>query len=486
MTTHPVIADPRAGCEGAVALRARLEPWMVELCRRPELLSEWMDVHGSPINVLDPAPLARNAAGLQAAAASFELDLGIYFARKANKALALVDAARAHGLGVDLASERELAQVLDRGVPGDALVMTAAVKPVALMELCVASGTTVVVDNADELRRLASIADRAGRTAPVALRLAPVLADDRPLTRFGFALADAVDLAGEGWPASLCLDGVHFHLDGYVADERVTAIAQALELIGALRSRGHEPAFVDIGGGIPVSYLDSRSEWEHFWSEHRRGLLGEREPLTFDGHGLGLIAHRGELIGRPAVYPFHQSPTGGDWLAGVLGAQMTIDSRRCTVAEALRERDVQPRCEPGRALLDGCGLTAARVAYRKQRRDGTWLIGIEMNRTQCRSTSDDFLADPLLLASATAGDDGDPTGPIDGYLVGAYCVELELLTWRRLAFATGVRVGDVVVFPNTAGYFMHILESASHQIPLARNLVVDADLAARLDPIDAA
>jgi diaminopimelate decarboxylase len=47
-----------------------------------------------------------------------------------------------------------------------------------------------------------------------------------------------------------------------------------------------------------------------------------------------------------------------------------------------------------------------------------------------------------------------------------------------------VAVGDLVAFPNSAGYLMHILESPSHQIPLARNLVVDADGSAALDPID--
>ena len=133
MSTRVQGSGVRAGCEGVVALDGRLEPWQQRLCRRPELLRAWLDEHGSPVNVLDPAPLARNAAALADAAAAAGLDLGIYFARKANKALAFVDAAHALGLGVDLASERELAQVLDRGVPGSALVMTAAVKPAALL-----------------------------------------------------------------------------------------------------------------------------------------------------------------------------------------------------------------------------------------------------------------------------------------------------------------------------------------------------------------
>ena len=208
-----------------------------------------------------------------------------------------------------------------------------------------------------------------------------------------------------------------------------------------------------------------------------RGAAGSGAPLTFDGHGLGLLAHEGALIGRANVYPFHQATTRGPWLEQVLLA----DVGGQTAAEAITARGLQLRCEPGRALLDGCGMTVARVEFRKQRHDGTWLIGVAMNRTQCRSTSDDFLVDPLLLRP---GGDSDGTGPIEGYLVGAYCIERELLTWRRLRFPRGVQVGDLVVFPNTAGYLMHILESASHQIPLARNVVAGLDGDAVLDPID--
>ena len=119
----------RAGCAGIVPLSARLEPWQVELCSRPELLAEWLELHGSPLNVLDPTAFARNAAELQDEADRVGADLKLYFARKANKALAFVDAAREGGLGVDVASERELRQALESGIPAGDLVVTAAVKP---------------------------------------------------------------------------------------------------------------------------------------------------------------------------------------------------------------------------------------------------------------------------------------------------------------------------------------------------------------------
>lgn len=48
----------------------------------------------------------------------------------------------------------------------------------------------------------------------------------------------------------------------------------------------------------------------------------------------------------------------------------------------------------------------------------------------------------------------------------------------------GVEIGDIVVFPNTARYLIHILESASHQIPLDRNLVLGSAGNAYLDSIE--
>lgn len=98
------------------------------------------------------------------------------------------------------------------------------------------------------------------------------------------------------------------------------------------------------------------------------------------------------------------------------------------------------------------------------------MVGLHMNRTQCRSTSADFLLDPLLIPTGPKVQD---RAPYEGFLVGAYCIEEELILRRRFEFPAGVAKGDLVAFPNTGGYLMHIIESASHQLPLAKNLVID-------------
>lgn len=460
----PSTDDLRAGAVGVVPLPGRLEPWLEDLLSQPDQLSAAISEHGSPVNVIDPRPLGRNARELVEAAESRNVAFRIFFARKANKALCLVDEALRPGHAIDVGSERELRQVLDRGAQPDDVIVTAAVKPRALLELCVESGVTVSIDNLDEWALLAEIAADRGATTPVALRLAPE-GDDLAASRFGLTRSEVTRVAADA-SAQLEIGGVHFHLDGYSVPDRVVAGAQALASADELRAAGHPVAFCDIGGGIPMSYLESEADWELFWEEHQRAQAGECEHITYEGHTIG------------KVYPYFQRPVRGEWLGLLLDSEIPGHG---TFATALSERGLELRCEPGRSLLDGCGTTIARVEFRKQRADGTWLVGLAMNRTQCRSTSDDFMVDPILVRPSDAG---EPTGAIEAYLVGAYCVERELLTWRRLRFPRGVAVGDLVVFPNTAGYLMHILESASHQIPLARNLVA-RERGLELDAIDA-
>ena len=94
------MSDVRAMCVGVVPLHGRLEPWQEELANDPDRLAAWIEEHGSPVNLIDPGPMARNAAELDAGRARrAAFSLRIFFARKANKALALVDEAERLGTG---------------------------------------------------------------------------------------------------------------------------------------------------------------------------------------------------------------------------------------------------------------------------------------------------------------------------------------------------------------------------------------------------
>lgn len=449
---------------GTPPLTARLEPWMEALLADPAGCRELLATFGSPVNLHDFSALGRNVGELRAAAAKHRVDFQVYLARKANKTIGAIDAAVAAGCGIDVAGFHELDQALDRGVDPAQVIVTAAVKSRELLALALDNGVVVSLDNRDEAEDLLEVAAARGVRARVALRLAssnPLL----PPTRFGLRADCWLGfLAGHHGTAGFEVAGIHFHLNGYSAEHRALVLAESLRLVDKLAELGHAPGFIDIGGGIPMSYLDDAGQWTAFW-EVLAGQNPGSEETTWKDDPLGAV---GKNPGN-GVYPYHQELVRGPWLEAVLAARPAGAPE--TLAELLVARNLQLRCEPGRSVLDGCGLTLAAVAFGKERSDGVPLLGLHMNRTQCRSTSADFLLDPILLHAAGPRRAREP---FSGFLVGAYCIEEELILRRRFEFPQGAAPGDVVAFPNTAGYLMHIVESASHQLPLAVNLVRDA------------
>ena len=450
----PTDSDLRSACHGLPPLPARLEPWMGETLSDPAAVSDLVR-DDAPTNLHEVGPFGRNVRELQSAAGDCGVRLNVFMARKADKCLAYVAEANRLGVGVDVAGTNELRQTLEAGTPPDRVICTAAVKSRSLIAECVRSGVTAAIDNLDELDRFAAEAESQGRDAPVAVRAARFTHGGRTLpSRFGFDVGEVAAVAGRLAGTRLRLEGLHFHLDGYDGPQRVSAAAKCLDLVPRLRDAGHAVRFLDIGGGIPMSYVENESDWTAFWN----ALEADPAAVTVDGTRF----RRGE---GKSVYPYWQSPTRGEWLRRVLSA----DAGGGSLAGRVNGLGVELRCEPGRSLFDGCGVTLARVEYRKPDRvtgGGGLLVGLAMNRTQCRTTSEDFLVDPLLVPCG-----GERSEPADAALVGAYCMESEFLTKRRFRLPRGVAVGDVVAFPNTAGYMMHFLESRSHQFPLAPNLV---------------
>ncbi|MEO9592750.1 Y4yA family PLP-dependent enzyme [Rhodopirellula bahusiensis] len=452
-------------------------------CLRSDQLFDWTEEYGSPLNLLRPRTMRRNVEELNKVAQQRQLDFRVYFARKANKCLGFVDEAIESNFGVDTASENELRQCLQRCVPTRDLICTAAVKSDSLIDLCVQQQVCIAVDNDDELQLIVERASELGKSARIALRLGGFWHRGAKLpTRFGFDIDRDRNLPQRLRALPVTVQGVHFHLDGYDAGQRVSALAEAMDWVERLRNAGQPVSFIDMGGGFPMSYLEDGHQWKTFWSQHRRALLGQRESLTYRGHGLGLSVENQSVVGSPKTYPFFQLPVRGNWLAGVLDTEVAGRS----IAHRLSTMNVQLRCEPGRSILDDCGMTVARVEFRKQNADGDWLIGLSMNRTQCRTSSDDFLVDPILVQKDQSLKARSHAKPMLGYLVGAYCTESELISLRKMSFPRGVQRGDLLAFPNTAGYFMHFLESRSHQFPLAKNLIVDShpDPSVQIDLID--
>ncbi|HEY9869607.1 MAG TPA: alanine racemase [Candidatus Obscuribacterales bacterium] len=434
---------------------------------RPEIARDWLQQHGSPVHVVVASEFERNVNDLLSALHSRGLSGGLFFARKANKLPWFVTMAKEQGIGVDTASLNEVRETLELGISPDQIIVTAVGKEHELVAEAAGKGCLLVIDNADEMELVRSVARSLGKTARIGLRFSGFQVGGRAVfSRFGFPIGDAGELvAGATQSEHVKLELLHAHLDRYDTEERATAAQQLIKIADHLATLGHPISGIDLGGGILIRYLEKESEWQAFLQQLVASVKGDEPPFTYRDDGLGYYRVGNEVQGQADLYPAWNKLSKERFLAAVL------DHRQDGIPlhRQLSERGLRLFFEPGRALLDNTGVTLARTAFRKRDTLGNLLIGLAMNRTNLRPFRAEFCSDPILLTSEPRSEMTE-----GAFLVGNLCSEGDILFRRKIDLRHLPEPGDVFAFANTAGYLAHHLEIGTHGNPLPRNLLVDS------------
>lgn len=433
------------------------------------ILNQLIDKFGSPINIHQTDAMEENYNSYHRVFEELDLKHKIFFARKANKTKSVVIKAKALGMGIDTASLQEYTQCIEMGISPEDLIITAAVKNRSLVEMAVENGSLLILDNEDECKLVQQVATALNKKTKIGFRISGFFLNERKLySRFGFDLLEidkfiTANLIESDRFNLLEYKGLHFHLNGYSIEDRCFALNQCLSFSQVLARKGMKTEFIDIGGGILMNYLKHETEWDYFNLQLRKAVSRKVKPITFENQGLGIDSLAGVLHGALKTYPFWSSVTKGDFLGKILTYKNNLQE---TLSELAKELAIEIRMEPGRSMLDQVGLTIAKVAFRKQDSEGDWLVGLEMNMTQMLSGSADFLLDPFVLYQEKQ----EENNPVEVFFTGAYCLERDVLLKRKIPLPSLPKVGDLVVFVNTAGYMMHFFESSAHLFPLATNL----------------
>ena len=337
-------------------------------CDAIELAREF----GTPAYVLAEDDLRGRARELLAALDAAHGPLSsIVYASKALPCTAVLQIFREEGLAVDVASAGELHLAVRAGFEPECFYVHGNAKSVAELEAAIAlEEATIVVDNFDEIDRLAAlVAPAAGQR--VMVRVTPgvetdthaAVATGHARSKFGFALADAPEaIARVRAVAGLELRGPHLHIGSQLFD-----FEPYREAIGALAGLGEFDAY-DLGGGLAVAYLPGqRAPAAEAWVDAMAGaaheLLGAQDRHLTLEPGRALVANAGvTLYGVEAVKGATVAVDGGmsDNLRPMLyGAAYDAD-----VADRLSSpqqpgdpyRLVGKHCESGDVLAEAVAL----------------------------------------------------------------------------------------------------------------------------------
>ena len=229
-------------------------------------LEEVARTFGTPAYVVDEAQLREQArAYLEAVRATVGERGRIAFAAKAFPATPVLAVFAEEGLCCDVASGGELELALAAGFAPERLILHGNAKSVVELRRALEVGVgLIVVDNLDELERLAALVGEQPRRYPqqILLRATPAVSGQTHAkistgqadSKFGFALGqlpEAIDRARS--IGGLELVGLHAHIGSQLLD-----LAPFEEAVAAVAPYGPFPVW-DLGGGLGVPYLDGQA-----------------------------------------------------------------------------------------------------------------------------------------------------------------------------------------------------------------------------------
>lgn len=222
--------------------------------------------YGTPTYVYSRATLERHYRAFTDAAGT-QPHL-VCYAVKANSNIALLNLLARLGSGFDIVSEGELRRVLQAGGDPAKVVFSGVGKAETEIEFALHTGIKCFnVESEAELHRIAKVAARIGKIAPISLRVNPDIdAKTHPYistglkaNKFGIDITDApriYQLAAAYSQLKVC--GVDCHIGSQLTETQpfLDALDKVLALVDKLTSLGIVLSHLDIGGGLGVTYFD--------------------------------------------------------------------------------------------------------------------------------------------------------------------------------------------------------------------------------------
>lgn len=271
-------------------------------------LSRIAEEVGTPFYCYSHATLTRH---FEVFAKAFEdIPHIICFAVKANSNIAVLRVFAKMGGGADIVSGGELYRALQAGVSPEKIVYAGVGKTRREIKEALRAGILMFnVESSQELLAIDTVAAELGVKARVALRVNPdvdpqthpYIATGLKESKFGINYEAAMD----EYRAAAALDnvevvGVHKHIGSQITQIApfVDALEKTLDLIKRLREEGINIKYIDMGGGLGITYKDEAPPHPFELAERVAPLLKDAGLTIVFEPGRVIVGNAGALVTR--------------------------------------------------------------------------------------------------------------------------------------------------------------------------------------------
>jgi len=236
--------------------------------------------HGTPLLVIDHDIIRRNYLRFRKQIPR----VGVYFAIKANSEPQIISSLYPLDAGYDVASLQEfltvLANVPQKDLRGkklnkfiwDKIIVANTIKPVDTLKRLANFNTLMTFDNPDELAKIKKYCPDAGLICR--LKVQNVGSMVELSSKFGVEPGDAPNLIEQALKMGLSVEGLSFHVGSQCnnIDNYITALEASANIFAEVQRRGHKLRILNIGGGFPVPYDETATDFRKLAAKLRREL----------------------------------------------------------------------------------------------------------------------------------------------------------------------------------------------------------------------
>ncbi len=234
----------------------------------------------------------------------------VAYAMKANSNLAILRLMAREGSGADIVSGGELYRALKAGIPPSKIVFAGVGKSREEIRDALATDILMLnVESSAELRAIDEVAAEMGRRARVALRINPdidpkthpYISTGLKKSKFGISADRALDeykLATS--LRHIEVVGVHKHIGSQLTDVSpfVDALKTILTLVESLKGHGANIRYINIGGGLGITYSDEVPPLPHQLAEAIAPLVRDLKCMLIMEPGRVIVGNAGILVTR--------------------------------------------------------------------------------------------------------------------------------------------------------------------------------------------
>jgi len=230
------------------------------------------------------------------------------FSMKSNSNMAILRLFTVMGGGVDIVSGGELYRALNAGVDPSKIVYSGVGKEVSDLEYALKSGILMFnAESPQEIQNLNDVALRIGKRARVAIRVNP---DVDPKThpyistglkenKFGIDINEAVEqYTVAARLKGLEVTGVSCHIGSQLTEVSpfVDALKKLKELVVHLREMGIAIAYLDLGGGLGITYDKEAPPHPRDYAREIQKELGTTDVTLILEPGRVIVGNAGILV----------------------------------------------------------------------------------------------------------------------------------------------------------------------------------------------